>query len=362
MDSQLEFFSHVMSSDFDILVALLNKDKEGAKKESSLLSARDYQCYQPDHHQYFSLIAEECVMQSGFSSYEEALGAVCAKFGVGAGSVEEKEHALMWHVMALAMQGYTEEDCIRFALELRIQPHAYTFAGIKDAVTAKYAEKEILPMYKIALCVNALVLGYFAENPCAASAPWQSSLLELRSVERFASFALFNENVLGKISEQETFCLALVLAISALRKRDLVFYGRSGDSKAELIRKLKRFTALLKTVPTFAYVQGNAEIMELVYAFNRAYLGMYKMPLPREMACEMLFGTMYSSLGAEEQKAIARAEECALDLKQISDKLISLGITKDQMQDLIGVLALSNNKLIKIENIFIEWAVKLGLR
>lgn len=363
MDSQLEFFSHAVSADFDILVALLNTTKDGAEKTAStLVSARDFQCYQPDHHQYYSLIADECVKQSGFSSYADALQAVCAKFGVAGETTEEKEHELMWKAVSLAAEGYTEEDYIRFALELRIQPKTYAFEGIKEAVNAKFAEKETLPMYKIALCVNALVLGYFAENPCLSSKPYESSLLELRSVERFAEFGLFSEKVLGACSEQEAFCLALVLAVAALRKRDLVFYGRSGDSKAELIRKMKRFTALLKAVPSFAYAKGNTDIMELVYAFNRAYLGMYKMPLPREMACEMLFGTMFSSLSPEERDAVAKAEQCTLDLKQISDKLLGLGISKDQMQDLIGVLALSNNKLIKIENIFIEWAVKLGLR
>ncbi len=59
---------------------------------------------------------------------------------------------------------------------------------------------------------------------------------------------------------------------------------------------------------------------------------------------------------------IAEAEKTTRSLEEITKQLLALGITKDQMQDLIGILALSNNKLIKIENIFIEWAVKLGLR
>ena len=251
---------------------------------------------------------------------------------------------------------------VRFALELRVQPEAYTFEGIKKAVSAKYAEKEILPMYKIALCVNAMVLGYFAENPCAASKPYVSSLLEVRSAERFAAFSLFGSREFAALSEKARFNAALVLAAAALRKRDLVFYGRSGDSKAELIRKLKRFTALLKSVPAFAYVPNDTERMGLVYAFNAAYLGMYKMPLPREMACEMLFGKLFGALSPEQRQSIEQAETSVLSLEEITKKLLALGVTKDQMQDLIGVLALSNNKLIKIENIFIEWAVKLGLR
>ena len=56
------------------------------------------------------------------------------------------------------------------------------------------------------------------------------------------------------------------------------------------------------------------------------------------------------------------SEKTNASLEEITKKLLALGLTKDQMQDLIGVLALSNNRLIKIENIFIEWAVKLGLR
>lgn len=358
----LEFFSHVMSADFDILVALLTKARSGEQKASSLLLERDYQCYAPDHHQYWELTAEECLKQTGFSSYDDLLLSVGDKFTLTGKTLMELEHALLWEIMAKACAGYSEEDFIRFAIELRVQPKAYSFAGIKEALEAKYAEKEILPMYKISLCINALVLGYFAKNPCVQSAPYVSSLLELRSTEFFSNLKLFNHESLQNFSETELFCLALVLAIIALRKKDQVFYGRSGDSKAELVRKLKRFTVLLKTVPQFAYNKNNPEIMAQVYAFNVVYLGRYNMPLPKKMACEMLFGKMFAVLSESEQKAIASAENTSQTLQEITQKLLALGLTKDQMQDLIGVLALSNNRLIKIENIFIEWAVKLGLR
>lgn len=355
----LEFFSHVMSPDFDILVALLTKAKSGEQKESGLLTERDYQCYAPDHHQYWELIAGECLKQTGFKTYEELLQSVEAKFALTGQNLTEKEHALIWEIMAKACAAYSEEDFIRFAIELRVQPKAYTFAGIKEALEAKYQDKEILPIYKISLCINALVLGYFAKNPCAQSAPYVSSFLELRSTEFFSNFKLFSHESLQKFSELELFRLALVLAIIALRKKDQVFYGRSGDSKAELVRKLKRFTVLLKTVPQFAYNPAHSEIMAQVYAFNVVYLGRYNMSLPREMACEMLFG---KTLSESEQNAIAGAEKTSASLEEITQKLLALGLTKDQMQDLIGVLALSSNSLIKIENIFIEWAVKLGLR
>lgn len=360
--NSLEFFSHVMSADFDILVALLTKTKTGEQKECALLSERDYQCYAPDHHQYWELIAKECLMQTGTKSYEELLQSAGAQFALTAKNPTEMEHALLWEIMAKACAGYSEEDFIRFAIELRVQPKAYTFAGIKEALETKYAEKEILPMYKISLCINALVLGYFANNPCAQSAPYASSLLELRSTEFFSTRKIFSHESLQKFSEQEIFCLAVSLAIIALHKKEQVFYGRSGDSKAELIRKLKRFTVLLKTVPQFAYNKAVPEIMAQVYAFNVVYLGRYNMPLPREMACEMLFGKMFGELSDSEQKAIMDAEKTKQSLEEITQNLLGLGITKDQMQDLIGVLALSNNRLIKIENIFIEWAVKLGLR
>lgn len=365
-DSQLEFFSHVTSADFDILAALLGKTRTGQdKQDCALLAERDYQCYYPDHHQYAGLLARECLKQTGYASYEELLDSVCAGFSLNTAALpgtEEKEHSLLWLAVECAAKNWTEEDFIRFALELRIQPAAYTFAGIQDAVNAKYAEKEILPMYKIALCVNAMVLGYFAENPCADSKPYASSLLELRSTGYFAEYQLFEQEIFKVLSGQACFNAVLVLAVSALRKRDLVFYGRSGDSKAELIRKLKRFTALLKSVPGFAYQKGNTELLALVYAFNVVYLRMYKMPLPKEMACEMLFGKMFAALDGAEQKAVADAEQTTLTLEEITQKLLAMNISRDQMQDLIGILALSNNKLIKIENIFIEWAVKLGLR
>lgn len=365
--NNLEFFSHVVSADFDILAALLTRTKTGGQKECSLLKERDYQCYAPDHHQYPELLAKECLNQTGFSSYEELLAAVAAPFSLRGQNPAQTEHALVWKIMAKACEKYTEEEYIRFALELRIQPQTYTFEGIKQAVEAKYSENEKLPMYKIALCINAMVLGYFAENPCLHSAPYASSLLELRSTEFFSKVKIFHHAGLQQFSEKEIFNLALVLAIIALRTKDEVFYGRSGDSKAELIRKLKRFTALLKTVPEFACNKSKPEIMEEVFAFNVVYLGRYNMPLPKEMACEMLFGKMFAALSESEQKAILRAEKTNLGkdsraLEEITQKLLALGLTKDQMQDLIGVLALSNNRLIKIENIFIEWAVKLGLR
>lgn len=358
----LEFFSHVPSADFDILAALLTKTKSGEDKECSLRLERDYQCYAPDHHQYADLLAKECLKQTGFSSYEELLSSVCEKFALQKQNIFAMEHALLWAIMAKACAAYTEEDCIRFALELRVKPQTYTFEGIQEAVEAKYNEKEMLPLYKISLCINAMVLGYFANNPCLHSAPYASSLLELRSTDFFSTVKIFNHASVQEFSEQEYFNLALVLAIIALRKKDQVFYGRSGDSKAELIRKLKRFTVLLKTVPSFAYQKNKPEIMAEVFAFNVVYLGRYEMPLPKEMACEMLFGTMFNALCAREQEAVLQAEKTSETLQEITQKLLALGLTKDQMQDLIGVLALSNNRLIKIENIFIEWAVKLGLR
>lgn len=358
----LEFFSHVPSADFDILAALLTKAKKGEEKECALRLERDYQCYAPDHHQYAELLAKECLMQTGFASYEELLCSVLKKFALTGQNLSAAEHALVWEIMEKACAAYTEEDYIRFALELRVQPQSYTFEGIKQAVEAKYNEKEMLPMYKISLCINAMVLGYFAKNPCLQSAVYASSLSELRSTEFFSTVNIFNHARLREFSEQEIFCLALVLAIIALRKKDQVFYGRSGDSKAELIRKLKRFTVLLKIVPEFAYNKNKPEILEEVFAFNVVYLGRYNMPLPREMACEMLFAAMFNTLSQCEQQAILRAEKTSETLQEITQKLLALGLTKDQLQDLIGVLALSNNKLIKIENIFIEWAVKLGLR
>lgn len=365
--NNLEFFSHAASADLDILAALLTKTKTGGQKECSLLKERDYQCYAPDHHQYSALMAKECLQQTGFSSYEKLLFSVGNKFSLQGQDLIKMEHALVWEIMAKACAKYTEEDYIRFAIELRVQPQAYTFEGIKQAVEAKYAENEVLPLYKISLCINALVLGYFAVNLCAQSAPYVSSFLELRSTEFFSKMDMFNHAGLQQFSEKDCFCLALVLAVIALRIKEQVFYGRSGDSKAELIRKLKRFTALLKTVPQFAYQKNKPEIMAEVFAFNVVYLGRYQMPLPREMACEMLFGTMFNAFSETEQKAIIAAERANLGkdsraLEEITQKLLALGLTKDQMQDLIGVLALSNNKLIKIENIFIEWAVKLGLR
>lgn len=361
-DMNLEFFSHAVSADFDILTALLTKNSQGEDKQNGLAKERDFQCYYPDHHQYWALLAAECLTQTGFGSYEDLLKSVCGTFFSAGENLEENEHNLLWKVMEIAAKTFTEEDFIRFSLELRIQPQTYDFDGIRRALTAKYAEKEILPMYKIAMCVNALVLGYFKENPCVASAPYQSSLLELRSTQYFASFKLFEQEETKILSGQERFALAIVLAVIALRKKDQNFYGRSGDSKAELVRKLKRFTVLLKTVPAFAYQAGRTDILSLVYAFNVVYLGMYKMPLPKEMACEMLFGKMYASLTEEEKNAVLAAEKTQQSLEEITKQLLGLGISKDQMQDLIGVLALSNNKLIKIENIFIEWAVKLGLR
>lgn len=358
MDTNLEFFSHVMSRDFDILHALLTLERTGKEKRNSLLTERDYACYAPDHHQYWTLLAKECLEQTGYENYEALLGAVCAKFLISAENLEEAEHSLVWEILAKVCSSFTEEDYIRFALELRVQPAAYTFEGIKRAIKAKYAEKEILPMYKISLCVNALILGYFSGNRFEELLSAFES--ELRSVAVFGRFKLFEQEKLPDFTDGELFSLALVLAVIALRKKDQVFYGRSGDSKAELVRKLKRFTVLLKTVPFFLRNENKPEIMPLAYAFNRVYLGRYNMPLPREMACEMLFGTL--ALSGKEQKMIAEAEKTTRSLEEITKQLLALGITKDQMQDLIGILALSNNKLIKIENIFIEWAVKLGLR
>ena len=362
VDTQLAFFSHVVSNDFDIIVALLNKQKNGEdKKESKLLSSRNYQCYVPDHHQYADEIALECVSQSGFSSYEEMLKNIAQILNVTGVNIEELEHNILFAVLALPTEKYTQEDFIRLAIELRLDPLEYTFNGIKQALLEKFKENEMLPFYQVAMLINAMVLRYFMQNPCEKSFPYCSSLLELRSVDTFAKFNVFEQGIMSSRSEQDKFCFALVLAIIALHKKDIVFYGRSGDSKAELIRKLKRFTVLLNTVPVFAK-STQLNVIHDIYAFSIVYLSRYQMPMPREMACEMLFGMQFENFSKDEQKVLLEAENTKESLENITKNLLANGITKEQMQDLIGVLALSKNKLIKIENIFIEWSVKLGLR
>lgn len=362
MDDQLAFFSHVVSNDFAILVALLNKKKNGEdKKESNLLTSRNYKCYAPDHHQYAEEIALECVRQSGFANYEEMLKHIAKILNVTGETIEEIEHNIIFAIMALPTQNYTQEDFIRLAIELRLDPTEYSFLGIKNALLEKFKENEMLPFYQIAMLINAMVLRYFEENPCQDSVLYSSSLTELRSVEKFANFNLFKQSNFAEFSEKEIFCTALVLAIIALHKKDIVFYGRSGDSKAELIRKLKRFTVLLNTVPQFAK-SSNIDVIQAIYAFSVVYLGRYQMPMPREMACEMLFATQFEKFSDQEQNALVKAEKTTESLESLTKKLLANGVTKDQMQNLIGVLALSKNKLIKIENIFIEWSVKLGLR
>ncbi len=124
-DSGLEFLGQLPSQELNDLVYCLTHDRDGSVRLTEELTMSDlYKQYQPDHHQYWKLIAAEiqCFGANTFATifrggkgveYKEVLMDVCDKMKVNYNkdsSVERIENELLMKILKDAIEKMSPEE------------------------------------------------------------------------------------------------------------------------------------------------------------------------------------------------------------------------------------------------------------
>ena len=152
-DRDLKFLSSIKSSDLDDLVYCLTHDKDGdARLTEELTSSDEYEEHNPDHHQYWHLIAAEiqCFGANTFATifrggkgvfYKEVLTDVCKKMKVKYNEdsrTEKIEQALLMKILTDAMENMSPKELSDLAaatgIEIVDTPNAQAFIGAFQAI------------------------------------------------------------------------------------------------------------------------------------------------------------------------------------------------------------------------------------
>ena len=140
-DKDLEFLKQVSSSDLDLLVQLLIKDKKGYERlTEELTSEEKYKKHSPNHHEYWELIGAEiqCFGANSLAKmirggegvlYREVLTDVCKKMKIefqDNNSVERIEIKLMMKILADSIKDMSPEDLKEVVNDLDLNTKAFT--------------------------------------------------------------------------------------------------------------------------------------------------------------------------------------------------------------------------------------------
>ena len=124
-DSDLQFLGSMKSEDLNDLVYCLTHDKDGdARLTEELTMSSEYKAHNPDHHQYWELIAAEiqCFGANTFATifrggkgveYKEVLMDVCDKMKVNYNkdsSTEKIEGNLLMKILSDSLEKMSPED------------------------------------------------------------------------------------------------------------------------------------------------------------------------------------------------------------------------------------------------------------
>ena len=166
-DADLAFLKDVPSKDLDDLVGILTKDKDGSPRLTEELTQSDeYQLHNPDHHQYWELIAAElqcfgantlATMVRGGEGvlYREILIDICEKQKVNyneKSSVPHLEKCLVEKMLKDGIVEMPEGDLKAFCEKLDIKTTSYTREAVLLAVRIAFKRAGFAP-YPIALKV-----------------------------------------------------------------------------------------------------------------------------------------------------------------------------------------------------------------
>lgn len=177
-DTDLEFLASIKSPDLNDLVYCLTHDKDGGIRITEELTiTNQYKKYNPDHHQYWELIAAEvqCFGANTFATvfrggkgvlYKEVLMDVCDKMKVNynkKSSVEKIENNLLMKILTDALNKMSQEELRELANSIGIQNinilNAETFIGIFQAVFSTGGFKSYQLTLMIANAVLKTLIG-----------------------------------------------------------------------------------------------------------------------------------------------------------------------------------------------------------
>lgn len=140
-DADLEFLAEIKSEDLNDLVYCLTYDKDGEKRiTEELTESSAYKTYNPDHHQYWELIAAEiqCFGANSFATlfrggkgvlYKEVLTDVCDKLKVNYNynsTVEKIETHLLMKILEDSIDKLSPDELQILARDLGMK----NFSGI----------------------------------------------------------------------------------------------------------------------------------------------------------------------------------------------------------------------------------------
>ncbi len=152
-DPNLDFLAQVPSSDLDLLVGVLTKNKKGGTRLTEKLTSNPtYQKHYPDHNRYWKLIAAElqCFGANSLVTkfrggkgvpYRDILINVCDKQKVNynkSADIASIESCLLMKILAELMADTSSDDLEEISKELNLNTKHYTpqavFAAIQVAV------------------------------------------------------------------------------------------------------------------------------------------------------------------------------------------------------------------------------------
>ncbi len=179
-DADLAFLEKVPSEHLDPLVQLMIKDpKDGKSRWAEMLTlSYEYKKHNPDHHQYWELIAEELQLFGGnsFAStarggegvlYREILLDVCKRQKVNYNknsSVPYLEKCLMEKMLEDGILKMPEGDLKAFCEDLDIEPTSYKRDAVLLAMRTTFKRAGFAP-YPIALKVaNTVARNLFGRG------------------------------------------------------------------------------------------------------------------------------------------------------------------------------------------------------
>ena len=150
-DKDLEFLKNCTSSDLDVLVEILTKDKDGSVRFTENLTTNDrYKSHNPDHHCYWDLIADE-LQRFGANTfmtmfrggegvlYKEVLIDACDKMKVNynkSASIEVIEMNLLMKILTDSMENMTADQLKEIAEDLDLNTTDFSSQAVIAAIQA----------------------------------------------------------------------------------------------------------------------------------------------------------------------------------------------------------------------------------
>ena len=150
-DKDLAFLKDCTNDDLEILVAILTKDKDGDTRWTEELTANErYKSQNPDHRQYWDLIAAElqCFGANSLATmlrggegvlYKEVLTEACNKIKVNYNSdasVEVIEMNLLMKILTDSMENMTPEQLKEIVKDLELKTTDFSKQAVIAALQA----------------------------------------------------------------------------------------------------------------------------------------------------------------------------------------------------------------------------------